>query len=95
MRCSVLAIDLLLFLPSILLAVKALTLLASSSQEAGGQGTKNKTRISKKANNSGASLLIMAFYPGLILIDNGHFQYNNASLGKTRKFLTLLLKVKG
>ena len=26
-------------------------------------------------------LFLMCFYPGLILIDHGHFQYNNFSLG--------------
>ncbi len=27
------------------------------------------------------SFALLALYPGLILIDSGHFQYNNASLG--------------
>lgn len=27
------------------------------------------------------SLVVMLFYPGQIIIDNGHFQYNNVSLG--------------
>ena len=27
------------------------------------------------------ALVMLLLYPGLILIDNGHFQYNNVSLG--------------
>lgn len=66
MRISVLFVDLLVFFPSVLLAVSAVF---------------PDTELRK---NSGAilSLATMALYPGLILIDNGHFQYNNASLGQ-------------
>ncbi|XP_017855171.2 probable dolichyl pyrophosphate Man9GlcNAc2 alpha-1,3-glucosyltransferase isoform X2 [Drosophila busckii] len=34
-----------------------------------------------KGNRKLAQFIIIALYPGQILIDNGHFQYNNVSLG--------------
>ncbi|BFZ16595.1 hypothetical protein BsWGS_19634 [Bradybaena similaris] len=63
MRTSVLAMDVLLFLP----AVAAYFLLQQST-------------IGPDHDLLGC-VSVLAIYPGLILIDNGHFQYNNVSLG--------------
>nr|XP_002129715.1 dolichyl pyrophosphate Man9GlcNAc2 alpha-1,3-glucosyltransferase-like [Ciona intestinalis] len=38
-------------------------------------------RDDKTTNNGRALLLLGVFYPGLVLIDHGHFQYNCISLG--------------
>ena len=35
----------------------------------------------RSANDATATLAFILLYPGLMLIDNGHFQYNNVSLG--------------
>lgn len=66
MRNTVLLVDLLVYIPAILL----------------GCYTIRKTILG--GHVAGSDVLSMAFavlYPGQILIDNGHFQYNNASLG--------------
>lgn len=38
------------------------------------------------------SLVVVLFYPGQIIIDNGHFQYNNISLGFTLFAVAAILK---
>lgn len=67
MRTTVLFADIVIYLPAIILAVSAVW------------------RICKQKNRkTPAELLpyfIALYYPGQILIDNGHFQYNNCSLG--------------
>ncbi len=40
-----------------------------------------KTFHPENAKHSALTLALITVYPGLILIDNGHFQYNNISLG--------------
>ncbi|KAM4628711.1 dolichyl pyrophosphate Man9GlcNAc2 alpha-1,3-glucosyltransferase [Polymixia lowei] len=61
MRATVLAADLLIFIPA---AVLYCLYLSDGS-------TKKKV----------CTLLCILLYPGLLLIDNGHFQYNSVSLG--------------
>ncbi|CAL8254920.1 unnamed protein product [Merluccius merluccius] len=61
MRATVLAADLLVYIPAVLLYCIYLT-----------NGSTNK-KVS--------TLLCILLYPGLILIDYGHFQYNGVSLG--------------
>uniref|UniRef100_A0A023EWB5 Alpha-1,3-glucosyltransferase n=1 Tax=Aedes albopictus TaxID=7160 RepID=A0A023EWB5_AEDAL len=66
MRNTVLLLDILLYMPAILV----------------GSYTVRKKILG--GNLMGSDVLSMVFailYPGQILIDNGHFQYNNASLG--------------
>lgn len=69
MRATVIAADIGLYIPALLLAVGAIW------------------RICKeKKQYRAAELLpyfIALYFPGQILIDNGHFQYNNMSLGLT------------
>jgi alpha-1,3-glucosyltransferase len=40
-----------------------------------------KTLHPDNAKNAALTLSLITLYPGLLLIDNGHFQYNNISLG--------------
>ena len=49
------------------------------------------TRVLKPENNIW-SLATFMLYPGLILIDNGHFQYNNISLGLFTLAVALILQ---
>ncbi|CAD7079745.1 unnamed protein product [Hermetia illucens] len=69
MRWSVLVADLLIYIPAVLFVMRAVSRLvwkrASASSE----------------NIAFISTLLALIYPGQILIDNGHFQYNNISLG--------------
>ncbi|CAG5118896.1 unnamed protein product [Candidula unifasciata] len=62
MRMTVLAMDVLLFLP----AAAAYFIMQQSESE---------------DNDILTFILVLVAYPGLILIDHGHFQYNNVSLG--------------
>lgn len=66
MRTTVLIVDLLLYIPAILIVIKKIIEHASSH-----------TKIPSNA----LCYVVALFYPGQILIDNGHFQYNNVSLG--------------
>lgn len=65
MRNTVLVADLLLYIPALIFAIKSIGLLQ----------TKNNSILNV------LSLITVLFYPGQIIIDNGHFQYNNISLG--------------
>lgn len=66
MRTTVLALDLLLYIPAILSVIKKIF----------GQDHSNTLLPSVTL-----CYVIALFYPGQVLIDNAHFQYNNASLG--------------
>lgn len=64
MRMSVLLVDLLVYIPSVIF----MSTLVSCHSKAD-----SLTAVSH--------LIVCLMYPGQILIDNGHFQYNNFSLG--------------
>lgn len=69
MRLSVLAADLLIYIPSLLIACNVIFF--------------NVLKMNKQKSEAFHWLYISTatFYSGQILIDNGHFQYNNISLG--------------
>ena len=69
MRYTVLVSDLLVLAPAAILFARA-----AHMQDA---NCKDQTAIRKSL----VTLSLLLSYPGLILIDNGHFQYNNMSLG--------------
>lgn len=71
MRISVLVADLLIYIPAILIACNVIFFKLL------------KLNIQKAEGFHWLYLCVVAFYPGQILIDNGHFQYNNISLGFT------------
>lgn len=75
MRATVLLADLFIYLPALLYCCKAIS--------------KNHKSIQRSSILE--HLTIVALYPGQILIDNGHFQYNNISLGLAAFSIGLIL----
>jgi alpha-1,3-glucosyltransferase len=69
MRTTVLIADLLIYIPAIMLACNIIFFRTL------------KMNQQKTEGFYWLYLLVCAAYPGQILIDNGHFQYNNISLG--------------
>jgi alpha-1,3-glucosyltransferase len=76
MRLSVLIIDLLMFIPAVVYF--AFTILPILDSKLKKNQEKKEFFMFKKRHFVLATIL---FYPGLILIDYGHFQYNCVSLG--------------
>ncbi|XP_055837886.1 probable dolichyl pyrophosphate Man9GlcNAc2 alpha-1,3-glucosyltransferase [Episyrphus balteatus] len=77
MRLSVLAVDVLIYIPAILLSVMEI----------------QSIRSNKGPSTLGFQhLAICLFYPGQMLIDNGHFQYNNMSLGLAALAIVAILR---
>lgn len=73
MRLTVLAADVLLYIPAITFAIKTIS---------------SHAKTSSKALFYALALL----YPGQMIIDNGHFQYNNISLGLACLAITAILR---
>lgn len=69
MRLTVLAADVLIYIPALLLACNVI------------YDKILRMNIQKSEGFMFTFIAIALFYPGQILIDNGHFQYNNISLG--------------
>lgn len=65
MRYTVLIVDLLVFFPAVYLFWHQIISFGRA----------------EKHSETFLALLLFLFYPGLALIDHGHFQYNNFSLG--------------
>ncbi|OXU24402.1 hypothetical protein TSAR_012891 [Trichomalopsis sarcophagae] len=79
MRLSVLVVDFLLFIPAVIyFAFAILPILDSKIKK---QQDKNEKRDFSMLKKRHFVLATVLFYPGLILIDYGHFQYNCVSLG--------------
>ncbi|XP_017762853.1 PREDICTED: dolichyl pyrophosphate Man9GlcNAc2 alpha-1,3-glucosyltransferase [Eufriesea mexicana] len=72
MRLSVLCIDILIYIPSIIYFILTNEIAENFEKE-------NVSIFSIKKRH--INLLIILIYPGLILVDHGHFQYNSLSLG--------------
>lgn len=73
MRNTVLAADAFLYLPAVIIACSTIFNFYS-------QTTKEEKPITRKLMEA-LYYTVALYYPGQILIDNGHFQYNNVSLG--------------
>jgi alpha-1,3-glucosyltransferase len=69
MRLSVIAADVLIYIPALVIACKIIFERIFKINQAKSRGFYY------------VFLSVALFYPGQILIDNGHFQYNNVSLG--------------
>uniref|UniRef100_A0A182PU82 dolichyl-P-Glc:Man9GlcNAc2-PP-dolichol alpha-1,3-glucosyltransferase n=1 Tax=Anopheles epiroticus TaxID=199890 RepID=A0A182PU82_9DIPT len=77
MRNSVLLLDVLLYIPALLYATYTIRKRFADNRTAGAEW---------------AYLTLAVLFPGQILIDNGHFQYNNASLGLCALAVVALVK---
>lgn len=77
MRWTVIVADLLIYIPAVILACNAVFYNLLKQNV-------NKVHL--------LYLLVVMMYPGQILIDNGHFQYNNISLGLAAMAIAALLK---
>lgn len=69
MRTTVLLADVLILLPACVQYVRTVL------------DHQTKSEKGKVSSTFLQTLIVLVLYPGLILIDNGHFQYNNISLG--------------
>ena len=79
MRLSVLVVDLLIFIPAVVyFAFSILPILDAKVKKHQEKNERKDFFMFKKKHFVLATIL---FYPGLILIDYGHFQYNCVSLG--------------
>ncbi|GLC53216.1 hypothetical protein PLESTB_000720700 [Pleodorina starrii] len=78
MRWSVIAADLLVYIPASLAAVHVFYGAPSSSSTSTSSST---TTIRRRARS--LALAALLFNPALLLVDHGHFQYNGISLGLT------------
>jgi len=74
MRATVLVADLLILFPAICFYWRAFK---RRTEERKGEGDDHQSQV----NSSLVWRYLALLYPGLILIDHGHFQYNNISLG--------------
>lgn len=77
MRYTVLLADILVYIPSVILYF-ILTRKVYKKVELGVRKTAETSNISFGVS---FSIILSLFYPGIILIDHGHFQYNCVSLG--------------
>ncbi|CAK9832819.1 Dolichyl pyrophosphate Man9GlcNAc2 alpha-1,3-glucosyltransferase [Anthophora retusa] len=85
MRLSVLCVDILVYIPSIIYFM-----LTNKTPEnfKTKQAQNNIFNLKRKHIN----LVVALIYPGLILIDHGHFQYNSLSLGLFVSAVTFMLQ---
>lgn len=77
MRTTVLVADLLLYLPAILVCCQTIN---------------KKNWFKGDERLSSLYIAVAVLYPGQILIDNGHFQYNNISLGLAAMAIIFVLR---
>ncbi|KAH1011675.1 hypothetical protein HUJ04_000995 [Dendroctonus ponderosae] len=82
MRTTVLVGDILVYIPALILYYYTCVQLDKRKEEAKKNQKKgNKSVLSLKIFDPSLSVVLGLLYPGLILIDHGHFQYNSISLG--------------
>lgn len=90
MRYTVMICDVALYIPALIIYYQT-CIKVKETQEYGAKKKKWKTQ--KKFDMSSSFCTVLGLlYPGIILIDHGHFQYNSVSLGFTILAITFLLK---
>lgn len=95
MRVSVLFGDIFLFIPALIWFYETnLKVYKSQDEEIKRKKQKNQKNNSVKPIKASLSTVLALFYPGIILIDHGHFQYNCISLGLAVLSITCLLREK-
>ncbi|XP_076753373.1 dolichyl pyrophosphate Man9GlcNAc2 alpha-1,3-glucosyltransferase-like [Xylocopa sonorina] len=82
MRLTVLSVDILIYIPSIIYFISVSQKSENIEEELTIFGLRKRY----------THLLMMLIYPGLILIDHGHFQYNSFSLGLFVSAVTAMLQ---
>lgn len=94
MRFTVMIGDVLFYIPALILYYH--TCIKTIETQDGGvkkKKFKNQKKLTEiKPMSTSLSTVIGLLYPGIILIDHGHFQYNCISLGFTITAITLILK---
>lgn len=92
MRITVLIGDMLLYIPAL---IWYYTVRSKISNDQGEDSHKKPNKLQNvKPLCSSLSTVLALFYPGIILIDHGHFQYNSVSLGLFVAATTCLLSDK-
>lgn len=89
MRITVIIGDVLFYVPALIWYFQVNSNVSESEAI---KRVKSKSSTSTKQLNVSLSTLLALFYPGIILIDHGHFQYNSISLGFLILATTFLLK---
>ncbi|KAL3270980.1 hypothetical protein HHI36_021483 [Cryptolaemus montrouzieri] len=87
MRLTVLLCDILVYIPSLVIFYYSCAKLYQSDSA-------NRSVKQNYTIPSSLSIILALLYPGIILIDHGHFQYNNVSLGLTTFSVIFLLHQK-
>jgi hypothetical protein len=89
----VLAFDLLVFYPSVFFILCKIFYPSKSNEAAKTTRTSDESYYSLTRNDKDylISLLLILLNPTLVLIDNGHFQYNSISLGLFQLAVFLIL----
>lgn len=85
MRYTVLFADILVFIPSV-----CAYFIANHSSAAMKSTEKRKKHVITKNFSYSLCIVLSLLYPGLILIDHGHFQYNCISLGLATAAITCI-----
>jgi alpha-1,3-glucosyltransferase len=89
MRLSVLLCDAVVFIPAVVLCVRH----AAAEAEAHKQSKASTSTSTSTSSKKHIALLLLALLaPPLMLIDNGHFQYNNVCLGLSLWAIVMLLR---
>lgn len=84
MRYSVLVVDFLLYIPAVILFFMCCSDTGTVCNVRRNQGALPKKKVGVKEVDvlqRSLAIILALIYPGLILIDHGHFQYNCVSLG--------------
>lgn len=82
MRSTVLLGDIMLYIPAIILYYYSCVKLEKKQEDVKTRNQKKpKTVLGLKILDPSLSVVLGLLYPGIILIDHGHFQYNSISLG--------------
>lgn len=90
MRYTVLIVDILIFIPAICAYFFVLNNVCENSTNNGRKKGKLNQKIEGKKLSYSVCIVLSLLYPGIILIDYGHFQYNCVSLGLTILAVTFI-----
>lgn len=82
MRSTVIVADICLYIPALIFYyLTSINISKNEDQEMRKNRGKNVRKFNGKLMHTSLSTILALLYPGIILVDHGHFQYNNISLG--------------